>query len=116
MRKGQNRPRLPSYAHFAEPYTPALAGRAQAPGRGGASRCAAHAHFEDGWSRGSSGHGNVPANRNVLVVANHASHVDFALVSYALGPMGGELVVLAANDYFFNTNDPPLRRPATSPR
>jgi long-chain acyl-CoA synthetase len=48
------------------------------------------------------GRGNVPANRNVLVVANHASHVDFGLVSYALGAMGRELVVLAAKDYFFN--------------
>ncbi len=48
------------------------------------------------------GRGNVPANRNLLVVANHASHVDFGLVSYALGAMGRELVVLAAKDYFFN--------------
>jgi long-chain acyl-CoA synthetase len=49
------------------------------------------------------GRGNVPANRNFLVVANHASHLDFALASYALGAPGRELVVLAAKDYFFNT-------------
>jgi long-chain acyl-CoA synthetase len=48
------------------------------------------------------GRGNVPANRNLLVVANHASHVDFGLVGYALGAIGEELVVLAAKDYFFN--------------
>jgi long-chain acyl-CoA synthetase len=48
------------------------------------------------------GRGNVPANRNVLVVANHSSHADFGLVSYALGALGRELVVLAAKDYFFN--------------
>jgi long-chain acyl-CoA synthetase len=53
------------------------------------------------------GAGNIPANRNVVVVANHASHVVFALVRYALGRMGDNLVVLAAKDYFFNTG---LRR------
>jgi long-chain acyl-CoA synthetase len=46
----------------------------------------------------------VPANRNFLVVANHASHLDFALVGYALGAPGRDLVVLAAKDYFFNTD------------
>ena len=43
----------------------------------------------------------------MLVVANHSSHVDFALISHALGEMGKRLVVLAAKDYFFNT---PTRR------
>ncbi len=43
----------------------------------------------------------------MLVVANHSSHVDFALISHALGEMGKGLVVLAAKDYFFNT---PTRR------
>src|SRR5271169_2303069 len=59
----------------------------------------------DGWLRPRIlGRGNVPANRNFLVVANHASHLDFALANYALGAPGRELVVLAAKDYFFNTN------------
>ena len=59
----------------------------------------------DGWlAPCAPGRGNVPANRNFLVVANHASHLDFALASYALGAPGRELVVLAAKDYFFNTN------------
>jgi long-chain acyl-CoA synthetase len=49
------------------------------------------------------GRGNVPANRNVLVIANHASHFDFAVVRYALGQNGDNLVVAAAKDYFFNT-------------
>jgi long-chain acyl-CoA synthetase len=49
------------------------------------------------------GRGNIPANRNFLVVANHASHVDFGLVGFALGRLGDDLVVLAAKDYFFNT-------------
>jgi long-chain acyl-CoA synthetase len=39
----------------------------------------------------------------VLVVANHSSHVDSALITHALGEVGKRLVVLAAKDYFFNT-------------
>ena len=54
-----------------------------------------------------SGRGNIPANRNVIVVANHSSHLDFSLVSHALGDMGDDMRVLAAKDYFFNT---PARR------
>ncbi len=53
------------------------------------------------------GRGNVPANRNFIVVANHSSHLDFSLVGYALGAIGDDLRVLAAKDYFFNT---PARR------
>ena len=34
------------------------------------------------------GRGNIPANRNVVVVANHSSHLDFGLVGYALGADG----------------------------
>ena len=56
------------------------------------------------------GAGNIPSNRNVLVVANHASHLDFGLVGYALAAMGRELVVIAAKDYFFNTGLAPLHR------
>ncbi|HLJ42738.1 MAG TPA: AMP-binding protein, partial [Candidatus Binataceae bacterium] len=101
--QGQNRPRLPSYARFAEPFTPALPGALKRLGEA-AFRGAQRLAF-DGWLRPRVlGRGNVPANRNFLVVANHASHLDFALASYALGAPGRELVVLAAKDYFFNTN------------
>ena len=101
--QGQNRPRLPSYARFAEPFTPALPGALKRLGEA-AFRGAQRMAF-DGWLKPRVlGRGNVPANRNFLVVANHASHVDFALAGYALGAPGRELVVLAAKDYFFNTN------------
>ena len=53
------------------------------------------------------GQGNIPANRNFIVVANHASHLDLGLVKHALGPFGHGLRTLAARDYFF---DDPLRR------
>ncbi len=49
----------------------------------------------------------IPANRNVLVVSNHASHLDMGLVKMAMGEQGERLVALAARDYFFNT---PLKR------
>ncbi|HZO80100.1 MAG TPA: AMP-binding protein [Candidatus Binataceae bacterium] len=99
----KNRPRLPSYAKFAEPFTPALPGPLRRLGEA-AFRSARRLAF-DGWLRPRVlGAGNVPANRNFLVVANHASHLDFALVTYALGAAGRDLVVLAAKDYFFNTS------------
>jgi long-chain acyl-CoA synthetase len=49
----------------------------------------------------------IPMNRNLLVVANHASHLDMGLVKVALGEQGSRLVTLAARDYFFDT---PLKR------
>jgi long-chain acyl-CoA synthetase len=70
-------------------------------------RRAQRAGFETWLKPRIMGRGNIPFNRNVLVVGNHASHVDFGLVAYALGPIGERLVVLAARDYFFNT---PMRR------
>ncbi len=54
-----------------------------------------------------TGRAYVPHNRNTLVVANHASHLDMGLVKYALGSYGRDLVTVAAKDYFFDT---PLRR------
>jgi long-chain acyl-CoA synthetase len=103
---GQSRPRLPSYAHFAEPFTPRLPAPLRTIGTM-ALRGTQRLAFE-GWLKPLIfGRGNVPHNRNVLVVANHSSHLDFGLVTHALGPMGAKLVVLAAKDYFFNT---PLRR------
>jgi len=100
------RPRLPSYAHMAEPYTPRLPAALRRLGEtvaNGAQRAVLA-----GWLKPRIiGRGNVPANRNVLVVANHCSHFDFAIIRDALGTMGAQMVVLAARDYFFNT---PLRR------
>jgi long-chain acyl-CoA synthetase len=106
LEEGQNRPRLPSYARYARPFTPTLPESIKRFGETIVRR-SLHAAF-DGWLQPRIlGRGNIPANRNFLVVANHSSHVDFSLVSYALGAHGRELVVLAAKDYFFN-ND--LRR------
>jgi long-chain acyl-CoA synthetase len=50
------------------------------------------------------GRAHIPYNRNVIVVANHASHLDMGLVKYALGSYGQEIVSLAAQDYFFEGN------------
>ncbi|HZA13242.1 MAG TPA: 1-acyl-sn-glycerol-3-phosphate acyltransferase, partial [Myxococcaceae bacterium] len=49
----------------------------------------------------------IPQQRNFLVAANHASHLDMGLVKVALGDQGNRLTTLAARDYFFNT---PLKR------
>ncbi|MFL5263728.1 MAG: lysophospholipid acyltransferase family protein, partial [Anaeromyxobacteraceae bacterium] len=49
----------------------------------------------------------IPRDRNFLVVANHASHLDMGLVKVALGEQGVKLAALAARDYFFDT---PLKR------
>jgi long-chain acyl-CoA synthetase len=51
-----------------------------------------------------TGRAFIPHNRNVLVAANHASHLDMGLVKYALGSYGQGLVSLAAQDYFFEGN------------
>ncbi|HVJ20840.1 MAG TPA: AMP-binding protein, partial [Polyangiaceae bacterium] len=51
-----------------------------------------------------SGRAFLPHNRNVIVAANHASHLDMGLVKYALGSYGEGIVSLAAQDYFFEGN------------
>jgi long-chain acyl-CoA synthetase len=100
--RDSSRPRLPSYSDLIEPYTPLLPGVLRRAGQallGGALEEAV-----ERWLKPCIlGRGNIPANRNVLVVANHASHLDFLLVRYALGKVGEHLVVLAAKDYFFNS-------------
>jgi long-chain acyl-CoA synthetase len=48
-----------------------------------------------------TGRAFIPQNRNVLVAANHASHLDMGLVKYALGEYGQGMISLAAQDYFF---------------
>jgi len=103
---GNGRQRMPSYAKFAEPYTVHLPAPLKWIGRA-AVRGAERAIF-DGWLKPTIlGRGNIPANSNFIVVANHSSHLDFSLVGYALGAIGDDLLVLAAKDYFFNT---PTRR------
>jgi long-chain acyl-CoA synthetase len=104
--QGSKRPRLPSYAHLAEPYTPQLPAVLRRLGEA-ATRGAQRTLLSRWLKPRVMGRGNIPANRNVVVVANHCSHVDFAVVRDALGAAGRRLVVLAASDYFFNT---PLRR------
>ena len=48
------------------------------------------------------GRANIPLhNPNIIVVANHCSHLDMGLVKYALGSYGSEIRALAAADYFF---------------
>jgi len=67
---GSGRHRMPSYAKFAEPYTPRLPAPMKWLGRI-AVRGAERAIF-DGWLRPKVlGRGNIPANRNFIVVANH---------------------------------------------
>ncbi|HVA81930.1 MAG TPA: 1-acyl-sn-glycerol-3-phosphate acyltransferase, partial [Candidatus Binataceae bacterium] len=99
---GTGRVRMPSYARFADPYTPKLPAVVRGIARGMLRRTQ-HSAFQT-WLRPEIlGRGNIPANRNLLVVANHSSHLDFGLVGYALGKLGNDLIVLAAKDYFFNT-------------
>jgi long-chain acyl-CoA synthetase len=49
------------------------------------------------------GRAYIPHNRSVIVVANHASHLDMGLVRHALGTYGHGIVSLAAQDYFFES-------------
>src|SRR5262249_3937711 len=94
---------LPSYTRFAQPFTPRLPGAVKSTGRA-ALRATARAFFDSWLKPRIVGRGNVPFNRNVLVVANLASHLDFGLISHAMGAMGKDhLVGLSAKDYFFNT-------------
>jgi long-chain acyl-CoA synthetase len=51
-----------------------------------------------------SGRAFIPHNRNTIICANHASHLDMGLVKYALGSYGQKMVSLAAQDYFFEGN------------
>ncbi len=50
-----------------------------------------------------TGKENIPLNEQVIVIANHNSHLDLGLVKYALGDYAPNLAALAASDYFFNT-------------
>jgi long-chain acyl-CoA synthetase len=63
--------------------------------------------YQDVYDTAVRGTALIPRDRNFLVVANHASHLDMGLVKVALGDQGGKLCALAARDYFFDT---PLKR------
>ncbi|MFW6053302.1 MAG: AMP-binding protein [Persicimonas sp.] len=46
---------------------------------------------------------NIPRHDpNLIVAANHSSHLDMGLVKYALGDYGKDIRALAASDYFFS--------------
>ena len=51
-----------------------------------------------------TGRAFIPHNRNTIVIANHASHLDMGFVRHALGGYGEDIVTLAAQDYFFEKN------------
>lgn len=59
------------------------------------------AAYDRGFVTRVTGKEHIPHNRQVIVAANHASHLDMGLVKYALGDYGKRLVALAAKDYFF---------------
>src|SRR5262249_46105603 len=60
---------LPSYTRFAQPFTPRLPGAVKSTGRA-ALRATARAFFDSWVKPRIVGRGNVPFNRNMLVVAN----------------------------------------------
>lgn len=60
------------------------------------------AFYEKGMEAEVTGRAYIPHNRNVIVVANHTSHLDMGLVKHALGAYGDGIVSLAASDYFFD--------------
>lgn len=49
------------------------------------------------------GQEHIPQNEQVIIISNHCSHLDMALVKYALGDYAPNLSALAASDYFFDT-------------
>jgi long-chain acyl-CoA synthetase len=63
--------------------------------------------YQDLYGARVVGEAFVPHDRNVLVVANHSSHLDMGLVKVAMGEEGARLSALAAKDYFFDT---PVKR------
>lgn len=65
---------------------------------------AQHGFYERVMHTTVRGRAYIPHNRNVIVAANHASHLDMGLVKFALGTYGEAIVSLAAQDYFFEGN------------
>ena len=62
-----------------------------------------HAAFSQLFKLDIRGRENLPMNQQVIVISNHSSHLDIGLIKEALGPLGANLGVLAAQDYFFDT-------------
>ncbi|MBA2663821.1 MAG: AMP-binding protein [Bradymonadaceae bacterium] len=49
------------------------------------------------------GRSNIPHHDpNLIVIANHTSHLDMGLIKFALGDFGTDIRALAAADYFFS--------------
>jgi long-chain acyl-CoA synthetase len=65
---------------------------------------AQHGFYERVLKTTVTGRSFIPHNRNTIIAANHASHLDMGLVKYALGSYGDKMVSLAAQDYFFEGN------------
>jgi len=65
---------------------------------------AQHGFYERVLHTKVTGRAFIPHNRNTIIAANHASHLDMGLVKYALGTYGEKMVSLAAQDYFFEGN------------
>lgn len=64
--------------------------------------------YDDFFTVDVFGRANLPLhNPNIIVVANHSSHLDMGLIKYALGEFGRDIRALAAEDYFF---DNPVRK------
>jgi long-chain acyl-CoA synthetase len=51
------------------------------------------------------GQENIPFNQQAIVIANHSSHLDIGLIKEALGSYGDDVCVLAAQDYFFDSQE-----------
>lgn len=103
LRRSRGRPstdtRTPVRAAVDEPVkVPKVVARAGKAFLGWCQRAA----YEHGFEVDVRGQGNIPANRNFIVVANHTSHLDMGLVKHALGPLGRDILTLAARDYFFD--------------
>ncbi|MBM4290228.1 MAG: AMP-binding protein [Deltaproteobacteria bacterium] len=62
-----------------------------------------HVAFSQLFQLDVRGQENLPLNQQVIVISNHSSHLDIGLIKEALGPLGAGVGVLAAQDYFFDT-------------
>jgi long-chain acyl-CoA synthetase len=92
VKRREEKARQPEAITFPEPVRDAvksLLGRAQI------------AFYDKVMEPKVTGRAYIPHNRNTIVIANHASHLDMGFVKYALGSYGQDIVSLAAQDYFF---------------
>lgn len=89
---GKPKPRADDDVKLPEPVTKLVRGALLAGQMG---------FYGKGMKVSVSGEQYVPHNRQTIVAANHASHLDMGLIKYALGSYGKDIVALAAKDYFF---------------